>query len=242
LLAFGGWSEMATLSGEVQDARHGMVRALIASILVITLLYVLANWAMVRGLGVEGLARSQAPAADLMARAFGQEAGLILAIAVAAAAITSINATIVVGARTTAAAALDTPSLNWLGRWDDIRGIPRNAIWVQSLIAMGLVVFGAVYEGFSTLVDYTAPVYWTFLMGSGLSLMILRRKHPVTHRPFSVPLYPILPILFTLSSFAMLVSSLLYVKTGAFFGVAVLGFGAILMLWARPNRNANGGT
>jgi basic amino acid/polyamine antiporter, APA family len=228
LLAFGGWSEMATLSAEVKDPKQGMVSALILSVLAITSLYLLANWALLRGLGVEGLAASSAPAADLMARAFGPAAGVVLAIAVAAAAITSINGTIIVGARTTYAATAQRPLFKWLGVWDKDLGIPKNAIIAQGVISIALVALGGVYDGFATLVDYTAPVYWLFLLGSGLAVIVLRHKLPDHDRPFKVPLYPILPIVFALSSLAMLISSLNYVRMGALFGLGVLGVGLII--------------
>jgi basic amino acid/polyamine antiporter, APA family len=228
LLAFGGWSEMATLSAEVKDPKRGMVWALILAVIAITSLYLLANWALLRGLGVEGLANSSAPAADLMARAFGPQAGVVLAIAVAAAAITSINGTIIVGARTTYAAAAERPLFKWLGVWDKGLGIPKNAIIGQGMVCVALVVLGGVYKGFETLVDFTAPVYWIFLFGSGLAVIVLRRKMPGHERPFKVPLYPILPILFSLSSLAMLISSLNYVKEGVLFGLGVLGIGLIV--------------
>lgn len=230
LLAFGGWSEMATLSAEVKDQKRGMVRALISAVIIITLLYILVSWSLMRGLGIEGLATSSAPAADLMEQAFGAKAGVVLAIAVAAAAITSINSTIIVGARTTFAAAQNEKPLAWLGLWDGARDIPRNAILVQSAIALGLIVFGALYDGFSTLVDYTAPVYWLFLMGSGFAVIVLRRKLPNVERPYLVPFYPLLPILFVASSAAMLWSSLNYVKTGAWFGLGVLSVGLMISL------------
>jgi basic amino acid/polyamine antiporter, APA family len=228
LLAFGGWSEMATLSAEVKDPKRGMVQALVWAVITITGLYLLANWALLRGLGIEGLAKSSAPAADLMARAFGPWAGFALAIAVAAASITSINGTIIVGARTTFAAAADRPVFGWLGVWDKSLGIPKNAIIGQGVISIALVVLGGVYNGFATLVDYTAPVYWMFLFGSGLAVIVLRHKMPDHERPFKVPFYPILPIMFSLSSLAMLISSLNYVKAGAVFGLAVLAVGLVV--------------
>jgi basic amino acid/polyamine antiporter, APA family len=191
-----------------------------------------------RGLGLRGLATSQAPAADLMARAFGESAGVLLAIAVAAATITSINGTIIVGARTTYAGACDFAAFKPLGVWDQQRGIPRNAILLQSSIAMVLVVMGAIYDGFATLVDYTAPVYWLFLMGSGVAVIVLRQKHPEVSRPFKVPFYPILPVVFTLSSFAMLVASINYVKAGAIFGLVVLGLGLLVLVAVRPKAEA----
>jgi basic amino acid/polyamine antiporter, APA family len=240
LMAFGGWSEMATLSAEVKDPKRGMVKALVWAIVAITALYLMANWALLRGLGIVGLAASSAPAADLMARAFGPQAGLVLAVAVAAAAITSINGTIIVGARTTYAAARDRPLFKWLGVWDEKLEIPKNAIIGQGIISVGLVVLGGVYKGFETLVDYTTPVYWIFLFGSGLAVIVLRRKMPGQDRPFEVPFYPILPVIFSLTSLAMLISSLNYVKMGALFGVAVLGVGLIIaVLGGSRTKEAN---
>lgn len=229
LLAYGGWTEAATLSAEVKDGQRGMLRALIISITIITLLYLLTAWAMLRGLGLAGLANSPAPAADLMARAFGPGAGAVLALAVVAAAATSINATIIAGARTTYAAAANLPGLNWIGRWNAASRSPRNAILAQGIVSLALVGFGAAYNGFATLVDYTAPVYWIFLIASGLALIRLRLKEPDAPRPFRVPLYPVLPAAFILSSAAMLVSAILYVQGGAFFGIGVLVLGVGIM-------------
>ncbi|HCK85205.1 MAG TPA: amino acid permease [Hyphomonadaceae bacterium] len=234
LLAFGGWSEIATLSAEVRDPKRGMARALVAAALVITALYLAVNWAFWYGLGIEGLAASATPAADLIAKAFGPWAGLVTALAIAFAVITSINATIVVGARTTYACAHDWPALRAIGVWDEKRQIPAAAIWAQGGISLALVVFAAFYEGFATLVDYTAPVYWLFLSMSGLALIVLRFRQPNVERPFRTPLYPLLPVTFLLSSLSMLASSLSYVTgesgAGALVSVGVLASGVIALV------------
>lgn len=229
LLAYGGWTETATLSAEVKDGERGMVRGLVISIAIITALYLLVAWALLRGLGLAGLAASTAPAADLMARAFGPSAGVLLALTVVAAAATSVNTTIIAGARTTYAAAARLPALGWIGRWNERTRSPRNAILAQGVISLALVGLGAAYKGFETLVDYTAPVYWIFLIASGLALIRLRLKDPGARRPFRVPLYPFIPLLFILSSAAMLVSAVLYVQGGALFGLAVLLAGMVLL-------------
>ena len=233
LLAFGGWSEVATLSAEVRDPRRGMARALLLAVGLITLLYLAVNWAFWYGLGVEGLAASAAPASDLIGKAFGPWAGLVTALAIAFAVITSINATIVVGARTTYACAYDWPALRFIGRWDEKRQIPAAAIWAQGFISLALVVFGAFYQGFATLVDYTAPVYWLFLAMSGLAVIVLRFRQPGVERPFRTPLYPVLPIVFVLSSLVMLVSALSYATAengaGALVSLAVLASGLVAL-------------
>ncbi|MDX2234277.1 MAG: amino acid permease [Hyphomonadaceae bacterium] len=228
LLAYGGWNEIATLSAEVRDERRGIARALVLSVLAITALYMLAAWAFWRGLGLEALAGSAAPAADLMAAAFGPQAAWLTALAIACAAFTSINATIIVGGRTTYAAARDFPALRRLGAWDLDRGIPRAAYVAQGVVSMALVAFAASFKGFATLVDYTAPVFWLFMALSGVAVIVLRRRFPAAARPVRTPLYPVLPLAFAGVSLAMTWSSLAYVQAGAVFGAGVLAVGMMI--------------
>lgn len=234
LFAFSGWSEVSTLSAEVRDERRGMLRALVAAVLTITVLYLLANWALWRGLGIEGLAASRTPASDVIARAFGDWAGVLTALAIALATLTSINATIIVGARTTYAAAADWPKLAILGRWDAGKGIPVAGIVSQGLMGLLLVGVGTyTRDGFVTMIDYSSPVFWGFLMLSGFAVILLRRRRPDLPRPFKVPLYPVLPLLFCASCAFVLWSSLVYVKLGAMLGVAVLTLGGLVLWWVR---------
>lgn len=249
LIAFGGWSEIATMSAEVKDARRGMVKALVAATLTITALYLAVNWALWRGLGITGLAESSAPAAALMHIAFGPHAAVTLAIAVALATITSINATIIVGARTTYAAARDWPQLAAAGRWDAERGIPTRAILAQSAVALLLIAWGATTrDGFEALVNFTAPIYWAFMFFSGLALIVLRHRRPEVPRPFRVPLYPVLPAVFCLVAAAMVYSSIDYAaylwgdpanRIGAYGNIVVIVVGVIAVaLLGRGTRPA----
>jgi hypothetical protein len=158
LFAFSGWSEVSTLSAEIRDGRRGMVRALVASIVTITALYLLANWALWRGLGMAGLAASRTPASDVIARAFGDWAGVLTAVAIAMATLPSINATIVVGARTTHAAATDWPALHRLGNWNrkaGHTGRPESFTGSRRDIGEGLGTYTR--DGFITMVDYFRP-------------------------------------------------------------------------------------
>jgi APA family basic amino acid/polyamine antiporter len=239
LFAFSGWSEVSTLSAEVKDAQRGMVRALVASILTITALYLIANWALWRGLGMQGLAASKTPAADVIARAFGNWAGILTAIAIAMATITSINATIVVGARTTWAAAADWPRLGFLGHWNGERGIPVAGIVSQGLVGVLLIGLGTyTRDGFTTMIDYTSPVFWLFLTLSGFAVILLRIRRPDLPRPFRVPLFPVLPLVFCASCLFVLWSSVQYVRLGALLGLGVLAIGAVVLVFvARPVRS-----
>ena len=91
---------------------------------------------------------------------------------------------------------------------------------------MLLVFLGTVTRnGFVTMVEYTAPVFWLFFLLSTLSLIVLRRREPGAQRPFKVPFYPLTPILFSAICLCMLISSLQYNGAGALAGIAVLAAG-----------------
>jgi len=92
---------------------------------------------------------------------------------IAIAAITSINGSIIVGARSNYALGRDWPLLAYLGQWDATTGTPRNAMLVQGAIALSLVVLGAILKGgFEGLVLYSAPVFLGFFLLTGVSLFV----------------------------------------------------------------------
>src|SRR2546426_12783206 len=105
-----------------------MVRALLVSIGIVTLLYLLVNLAYLKGLGYEGMARSDAVAADLMKRVWGPAGEKLISGMIAIAALTSVNGSIIVGARSNYALGRDWPLLGFLGRWDEASGSPRAAL------------------------------------------------------------------------------------------------------------------
>jgi amino acid transporter len=230
LLTYGGWNEGAYISAEVHDARRNMVRVLVWSILIVTALYVLVNWAYLRGLGLAGMAGSSTVAADLMNRALGTPGARLVSLLVVVAALTSVNATVFTGARTTYALGRDFPRLGFLGRWHPGARTPVNALLVQGAVCLLLVLLGTLTrKGFETMVEYTAPVFWLFFLLTGISLFVLRRRDPGTERPFRVPLYPLTPLVFCASSTYLLYSSLAYTGVGALVGVGVLAVGVILL-------------
>lgn len=234
LLTYGGWNEAAYVSAELRDVGRNMARALAVSLLTVTALYVLANWAYLRALGLWGTSGTDQVAAEVMFRAFGLPGVAVISALVALSATTTANASIFTGARTSYALGLDDAWFRWLGRWDAGKGTPVHALVVQALVAFALVVLGTLTRrGFETMVEYTAPVFWFFFLLTGLALFVLRAREPQRPRPFRVPFYPLPPALFCLTSAYLLYSSLAYTGVGAVVGVVVLFIGALVLLVQR---------
>ncbi|ARQ03013.1 APC family permease [Pseudorhodoplanes sinuspersici] len=237
LLTYGGWNEAAYLSADVRNVRRDMVRILLIGTAIVTSVYVLVNIAYLMALGLEGLRKSDTIAADVMRAGLGPIGAMVVSLIVCCAALSTMNASIFTGARLYHALGQDL-SLERLQVWDAARNNPRNAIILQSVIAMTLVFFGAIArDGFKAMVEYTAPVFWFFLLLVGVSFFVLRQKDPQRERPFRVPLYPVVPALFCLICAYLVYSSLVYTGRGALFGVAVLAVGIPLMLWVRKKQS-----
>ena len=211
LLTFGGWSEAAYISAEVRGGPRSIVRVIVISMALLTALFLLVNAALLHGLGLQGLGASKTAAADVLGLAWGPWAQKALGLFVAVAALTSINATMVVGARTKYALGRDWVSLGQLGTWRGQTGSPSRAYALQATISLGLIALGMrEADGFSAMVEFTAPMFWSFLLLVGLALMWLRRTDIAAIRPFRVPLYPFTPLVFCAACGFLAYSSVMY--------------------------------
>lgn len=237
LFTYGGWNESAYISAELKR-RRSMVVALALGLASVTVLYLAVNYAYLRTLGLEGLAKSETAAASVLAMQFGEAGAKIMSFIVAVAALTSINATIIVGARSNYALGRDWPVFGWLGHWHERTDAPRNSLLLQAAVALVLVVAGAFTDKIETMVNYTMPVFWFFITLVGVGLFVLRAKEPDAPRPFKVPLYPLTPVIFILTCAYLFYSSVAYVKGGALVGLGVLGVGVVLLLVGRNGGKA----
>ncbi|MEY3062536.1 MAG: hypothetical protein RI994_1788 [Pseudomonadota bacterium] len=240
LLTFGGWNEAAYISAELKGGPRTMVWVILASMLTLTVIYLLVNTALLLGLGLSGLSQSKTAASDLLGFAFGPLAQKALGLFVAIAALTSINATMIVGARTNFAVGNDWKALRKLGQWQLDIGSPKQALLLQALISIGLIALGTQEaDGFSAMVEFTAPVFWGFLFLVGLALIWLRHTDQHTTRPFKVPLYPVLPLIFCAACAWLTYSSVTYaISQNAIhvsMGLIASGVLALLILRVREN-------
>ncbi|WP_019499663.1 APC family permease [Pseudanabaena sp. PCC 6802] len=234
LLTYGGWSEAAYISAELRDAQRNMTGVLVWSIAAIASIFMLVNLAYLKGLGLTAIARSDVVAAELMRRLLGETGAQFISLLIAVSVLGAMNGTIFTGARTTYALGRDFALFSWLGRWHPKIDAPINALLVQGAIALALVGLGTLTrQGFSSMVDYTAPVFWFFLLLVGLSLLVLRSREPEVTRPFRVPLYPLTPLLFCATCIYMLQASCTQTGIGAGVGIAALLVGLPILLLSR---------
>jgi amino acid transporter len=236
LYTFGGWNEAAYLSGEVRDAGRNMVKVLVGGIVVVTALYLLVNLGYYSVLGLAGMKESKAIALDAMRLIAGDKAATLLALVVCVSALTTMNAAIFTGARTNWAMGRDYSAMRFLGAWREKGSTPANALLIQSAITLVLIWAGSfTQDGFEAMVAYGLPVFWSFLLLTGLTLLIFRRRQGAAPA-FKVPLFPLVALAFYAMCLFMLWSSVQYLLNPDFgpkFGSLVLA-GVVVMAAGIP--------
>ena len=260
LYAFGGWNDAVFVAAEVRDQHRNLPLAILLGIAGITVVYLAVNASYLAVLGFDAARQTGTPASDVLAHLAGPWGGNATSILVMISALGAINGMIFAGARVYATVGEDHRAFALLGRWNTKAAVPAAAIIAQACIAISFVfavgttagraiIDGCLttiglaalpwqeyFGGFETLVTGTAPVFWIFFLLTGLSVFVLRIKDGSRIRPFRIPLYPIPPIIFSLTCIYMLWSSLLYARTLALLGAVPLLVGLPIYLMGRKSK------
>lgn len=252
LYAFGGWNDAAFVASEVRDRKRDIPWALFYGITGITVVYLLVNGGYLWGLGFDGLRNTFTPAADVLRRSWGEDGAKGISLLVMLSSLGALNGLIFTGSRIYTALGREHSVFAALGRWDPRLGVPVWSILAQAAVSLLLILAvgtesgrGTVDQllgwlgfaplpwqqyngGFGTLVAGTAPVFWVFFLLTGVSLFVLRSKDPGIERPFTVPLYPVVPLIFCATTVYMLYSSMKYAGALSLLGFVPLAIGVPL--------------
>ncbi|HWL75224.1 MAG TPA: amino acid permease, partial [Burkholderiaceae bacterium] len=263
LLTYGGWNDAAFVAAEVRDKKRDIPLSLILGVAIITLVYLLVNLAYLRALGLEGVQQSKAVAAEVLRATMGEGASNVVSLLVMISALGAINGLIFTGSRVYATLGADHGVFAWLSGWTR-GGSPITALITQAVIALAMItaVGTAVGQatlnqafvtlglddansinwagrgGFDTLLKCSAPIFWLFFLLTSISVFILRVIDRDVPRPFKVPLFPVVPAVFTLTCGYMLYSGTEYAGRLGLVGAGLLLAGVPLYLISKPRRDA----
>jgi len=233
LFTIGGWQQMNMAAGEVRDPERTIPRALGIGIGIVIAIYLGANVVYLHALGRDGLAASNAAAADAAARYFGPGGATFIAVAAMVSIFGFISVAILANARVVYAMAADGNFLRAAGRVHPRFGSPHIAI---VLIAVWSLVLLAVTRGdLGTLLSGVVFADWIFFGLGAASVFALRRSRPDAVRPYRVPGYPWLPAFFVLSAVIGVASSFVSSLRMSLFGVAQLIVGVLVYRWFQPS-------
>ena len=236
LWAFEGWQYTTFIAGETIDPQRNFPWGIGVGTLALIVIYLAAVLAYVAGIGPDAVAGSERVAADAVSQVFGPTWGKLIAVPIIISMLSAANANTLTSSRVYYAMARDGVFFKKMGEIHPKFGTPAFAIAASTAWAAVLATTGT----FETLLTYVVFVGWIFYGLAGLAVIPLRRKHPEWPRPYKVPGYPYLPILFVLSAVAIVVSTIADdPKKG------VIGIGASLLgipVYVYWNRNHTSST
>jgi APA family basic amino acid/polyamine antiporter len=265
LFTYGGWNDAAFVAAEVRNPKRNIPRALIFGTLGITAIYLLVNAAYIMGLGFSSAQQSQGIAADVLRLPLGDFGHKAMCLLVMVSALGAVNGLIFTGSRVYWKLGSENSVFAALGRWHPRLGAPHWSLLAQAMICLSMIfVVGSEtgrdavnglltrlgadaiqwsgHGGFGILVTCSAPIFWAFFLLTGLSLFVLRVKDRHLTRPFTVPLYPVVPLIFCGMCGYMFYSAVTYAHSQfhgfGYFPWVLLGLGVPLYFLSRQPQQA----
>ncbi|MBM3333932.1 amino acid permease [Candidatus Sumerlaeota bacterium] len=222
---YGGWNEIAYITAEVRDPRRNITRSLVIGVALVTLIYVLLNWAFLHSLGIDKMRESKEVACDVLKIKFGEKGERAIAALVVISALGALNGFIFTSARVYYAMGSEHRLLSPLGYWSKRFGTPAISLVVQAAIVIALIIAFGTSEGFERMVKFTAAAFWLFIALTTCALIALRDKDRDIERPYRVPFYPFVPIIFCGFSVYMVYRSYDYAPTETLYALIALVIG-----------------
>lgn len=191
--AYDGWNKITFIAGEVKDPQRNVPRSLIGGMVAVTGVYLVMNLAYAYVLPVDEMAASKLVAADAAERCF-THGGRVISLVVMLSTFGALNAIILASARVYFSMARRGVFPAVIGQAHPRFHTPGASLVLQGAWSVLLLFSGT----FDTLTDTLIFVAWLFYAAGAMGVIVLRRKEPDTPRPYRVPGYPWLPVLFVL--------------------------------------------
>ena len=172
MFAYGGWQQTNYVAEEIKDPERQLPRALIFGTLAVVAIYLLANVAYLRTLGLEGLAGTKTPAADTAGRWLGANGERFVGAAIAISTFGFLNLAILAASRVYYAMAADGAFLPALARLHPRFQTPTTSIVLQSSIAVIWTLTGE----YGALLDSVVFADWIFFGLTVAGLFVLRPR------------------------------------------------------------------
>jgi amino acid transporter len=222
MFAFGGWNDVAFVTGEIRDPEKNVLRALFAGILIVTALYVALNAGFLWTLGLGGVQQSTTVATDAVAVRLaswgwaGSLAGKITSLLVCVSCLGAINAMLITSPRIFFAAIEDWPACSKRISRLGPHGEMRLSLAATSAVTLLLLFASTLYSSaFEVIVAVTAPWFWLFLALVPAAMIVLRLRRG-KHQGYVAPLFPVPPLI--------LIAMCLYLTWATVSYISVRGF------------------
>ena len=189
------WENVTFISGEIENPKKNVVKAMILGTCAVMILYLLVNFVYLNALDRDSIAfaandRVAVAAAEKM---FGNAGTIIIAVLVMISTFGCVNGIVLAGARVFQTMAKDGLFLKSAVE-NNKNGVPEKSLWMQGIWASLLCLSGQ----YGDLLDMISFVIVLFYMITVFGVIYLRIKKPELERGYKTFLYPFTPVLYLL--------------------------------------------
>jgi basic amino acid/polyamine antiporter, APA family len=219
LWAYDGWIGVGNMAGELKNPKKDLPKSIILGLSVTIAVYLLINLAIVKVMPLADVISSNKPASDVAVILFGNGGAGLIAAGIMISIFGALNGYLMTGVRIPFAMAQDNlfPFSKFFGKINDKFETPLNTFLFVITLASAYVLSGS----FETLTNLAVFVVWIFFVMTTAGIFILRTKHKHLERPYSVPLYPIVPIIGIAGGIYIIISTLITDTSNAIFGIVI---------------------
>jgi len=232
--AFIGFEDMANVAEEVKKPKKTIPRAIILSVVITGVIYILVSLSVIRILNWEELAASSAPLADVAHSALGINGSVTLSLIALFATASTVLITLVAGARILYGMAKSNSLPQFFARIHPKTKTPWIAVIGISVTSVGFAFVGDIVI-IANIVVFAVVITFAAI---NLAVIVLRYTEPDLERPFKVPIsigkFPILPLFGFGTTIYM---TLQFEIEVVLVGVAIIGIGSVLYVILKKRNN-----
>ncbi len=238
LWVYDGWADVSFVAGEVENPRKNLPRALIIGTSGIIVIYLLANLAYLAVLPVDEIRNSKLVAADVADKLMGPAGVAFVATVVMISTFGGLNGSMFTGPRILFAMADDDLLFKAMARVHPRYKTPYVSITVVAILAAVFVLLGTFEQLADAFVTAIVPFY-----ALAVASVFVLRKRPGYDPSFRVPGYPIVPLIFIVSTAMLLINAVVdpssrWATVGVLGGILVGIPVYLLTVGRRQNREA----
>ena len=231
LWTFDGWIFVTYVAGEVKNPERNIPLSLIFCMVIVVSVYIAMNTVLVYVLGFDQMIGSELVMADAASKFIGGKGAAIVTIIILISLIGANNGFILTSARINYAMARDNRFFKQAAFIHPKFQSPANALIIQCIWACILTFSGT----FNQLITYIIFASWIFYGMSAGAVIILRKKKPDMERPYQIPFYPWIPIIFILFAIFLTVNTILEAPRDAAIGAGLILAGLPLYYYWKKN-------
>lgn len=206
LFAYDGWINVGAIAGEMKNPDKDLPTAIVGGLSLVMVVYLTINIAYLWVAPAGELASVTSPAALVATKIFGAVGGKLISAGILISVFGTLNGYLLTGPRIPYALTKEglIPGSKVLAKVNK-GSSPYNAIWLMAILSCIYALTGQ----FNLLSDLTIFAVWVFYVLTFIGVIMLRKTKPDLHRPYKVPLYPIIPIIAILGGAFVVVNQLI---------------------------------